>query len=347
MPALGADAGPDRFSHKKVGESMSVSFVKLRMLYIMKILLDKTDEAHPLSAADIDRRLDGYGMSADRKTIYSDIETLREFGLDIIQAKGTNGGYYVAEREFELAELKLLVDAVQSSKFISQKKSERLIKKLEALAGEHDARRLQRNVFIYSRPKSGNERIYHNIDQIHTAILENRQIQYQYVEWTVKKELKPKKGGAYYRVSPWSLTWSSENYYLIAYDDEADRIKHFRVDKMRHTGILEQERVGRQRFENFDLAEFSKKTFGMYGGRDEKVVLLCDNELVGVILDRFGREVMIMPVDEERFRVHVQAAVSHQFFGWVTGIGSKMRIVGPEQVCQEYREYLGEILGMY
>ena len=128
MPALGADAGPDRFSHKKVGESMSVSSVKLRMLYIMKILLDKTDEAHPLSAADIDRRLDGYGMSADRKTIYSDIETLREFGLDIIQAKGTNGGYYVAEREFELAELKLLVDAVQSSKFISQKKSERLIK---------------------------------------------------------------------------------------------------------------------------------------------------------------------------------------------------------------------------
>ena len=164
MPALGADAGPDRFSHKKVGESMSVSSVKLRMLYIMKILLDKTDEAHPLSAADIDRRLDGYGMSADRKTIYSDIETLREFGLDIIQAKGTNGGYYVAEREFELAELKLLVDAVQSSKFISQKKSERLIKKLEALAGEHDARRLQRNVFIYSRPKSGNERIYHNIE---------------------------------------------------------------------------------------------------------------------------------------------------------------------------------------
>lgn len=325
---------------------MSVSSVKLRMLYIMKILLDKTDEAHPMSAADIDRQLGSYGMSADRKTIYSDIETLREFKLDIIQAKGTNGGYYIAEREFALAELKLLVDAVQSSKFISRKKSEELIKKLEALAGEHDARRLRRNVFIYNRPKSGNERIYHNIDQIHTAILDNRQIQYQYAEWTVKKELKPKKGGAFYRVSPWSLTWSNENYYLIAYDDEADRIKHFRVDKMMRAGILEKERVGRERFANFDLAEFSTKTFGMYGGRDEDVVLQCDNELIGVILDRFGREVMIMPADEGTFRVHVKAAVSHQFFGWVTGIGSRMRIAGPKEVRREYREYLQEILGM-
>ena len=202
-------------------------------------------------------------------------------------------------------------------------------------------------MFIYNRPKSGNERIYQNIDQIHTAILDNRQIQYQYAEWTVKKELKPKKGGAFYRVSPWSLTWSNENYYLIAYDDEADRIKHFRVDKMMRAGILEKERVGRERFANFDLAEFSKKTFGMYGGRDEDVVLQCDNELIGVILDRFGREVMIMPVDEGTFRVHVKAAVSHQFFGWVTGIGSRMRIAGPKEVRREYREYLQEILGMY
>lgn len=326
---------------------MSVSSVKLRMLYIMKILLEKTDKDHPLSAADIDRHLHGYGMSADRKTIYSDIETLKEFQMDILQAKGTNGGYYVGSREFELAELKLLVDVVQSSRFISRKKSEELIKKLANLTGEHDAKRLQRNVFIYNRPKTGNERIYHNIDQIHTAILEDRQIRYQYAEWTVKKEMKPKRGGAFYKVSPWSLTWNNENYYLIAYDQDAARIKHFRVDKMLSTSLVDEKRVGRDKFRNFDLGEFAKKTFGMYGGRDENIVLQCHNELIGVILDRFGKEVMVVPVDGENFHVHIQAAVSHQFFGWVTGIGNKMRIVGPKQVCQEYKEYLKNILDMY
>ena len=191
---------------------MAVSSVKLRTLYMMRILLEKTDESHPMSAADIGKALGEYGMSADRKTVYSDIETLIEFGMDILQAKGTNGGYYIGGREFELPELKLLVDAVQASKFISRKKSEELIKKLESMASEYDARQLQRNVFIYNRPKTGNETIYYNVDQIHAAILENRQIQYKYAEWTVEKRLKPKKDGAFYTVSPWALTWDDANY---------------------------------------------------------------------------------------------------------------------------------------
>lgn len=326
---------------------MSVSQAKLIILHIMKILKEKTDEKHTMSAADIDKALQGFGMSVNRWTVYNDIDTLREFGLDILRAKGTNGGYYISSRDFELPELKLLVDAVQASKFISRKKSEELIRKLEGLASEHAASQLQRNVFIYNRPKTGNETIYYNVDQIHTAILENRQIQYQYAEWTVKKELKPKKGGAIYTVSPWSLTWDDANYYLIAYDEEADCMKHYRVDKMQRTCVTERERIGRESFQDFDLAEFSKKTFSMYGGHDEEVTLQCKNELVGVILDRFGTDVMIVPVKDGQFRVRVLVAVSPQFFGWVTGIGSGLRIVGPGKVQEEYQEYLRGILGEY
>ncbi len=326
---------------------MAVSQLKLRMLYIMKILLEKSDERHTLSAADINSMLQAYGMSADRKTVYSDIETLREFQIDIVQVKGTNVGYYIGRREFELPELKLLVDAVQSSKFISRKKSEELIKKLESLTNEYDARLLQRHVFIYNRPKTGNETIYYNVDQIHTAILGNKQITYQYAEWTVQKKLVPKRNGAVYTVSPWSLTWDDQNYYLIAYDDAADVIKHYRVDKMQQVQIIENTRAGKERFQNFDLAEFAKKTFGMYGGHDAEVTLVCKNELAGVILDRFGKGTMLIPQDEEHFRVHILVSVSRQFFGWTAGIGKEMKIAGPESVKEEYKKYLQEILEGY
>jgi len=313
----------------------------------MKILLEKTDADHPMSAADIGKALGEYEMSADRKTVYNDIETLNEFGMDILQVRGTNGGYYVGRREFELPELKLLVDAVQASKFISRKKSEELIRKLENLAGEYDASQLQRNVFICNRLKTGNETVYYNVDKIHAAILENKQIQYKYAEWTVQKRLKPKKNGVFYTVSPWALTWDDANYYLIAYDEAADCIKHYRVDKMQQTSVTGRERIGKERFQNFDLAEFAKKTFSMYGGCDEEVTLVCENDIVGVILDRFGQEVFIVPVDEGHFRVRVLAAVSPQFFGWITGIGEKMRIAAPEHVRESYREYLLRIVSGY
>ncbi len=326
---------------------MAVSAVKLRILYIMKILLEKTDEAHTLSAADIDRQLGVYGMSADRKTVYSDIETLREYGLDIIQSRGTNGGYYIGRRGFELPELKLLVDAVQSSRFISRKKSGELITKLEGLCSESEARQLQRNVFIYNRAKTGNETIYYNVDQIHAAILDDRQIAFHYGEWTVRKTLELKKNGALYRVSPWALTWDNQNYYLIAYDKEADLIKHYRVDKMKDMEILEERRLGQQRFRDFDLAAFAKKTFSMFGGRDENVTLICRNELAGVIIDRFGSDIMLIPVDGGHFKVIVPVVVSPQFFGWAAGVGNGMRISGPEPVKEQYAGYLRELLEAY
>lgn len=320
---------------------------KKKLLTLAKILLECTDEAHTMSAADICAELEKYDISAERKSIYNDIAVLQEFGMDIIQNKGSRAGYYVASREFELAELKLLVDAVQSSKFITSKKSAELIKKLEHQASKHDAKYLRRDVFIYNRPKSVNETIYYNVDMIHAALRANEKITYQYAEWTIKKELRLKKDGAFYVVSPWALTWDDENYYLIAYDEAADAIKHYRVDKMQRMSILQEERTGKQKFQDFDLAAFAKKTFSMYGGRDEMVTLICNNSLAGVVLDRFGTDIMMIPCEEDCFKIKVLAAVSPQFFGWVTGIGEGMEIAGPAHVRQEYREYLRKLIQKY
>lgn len=321
---------------------------KLKILYLMRILLEDTDKEHILNAAQLCSRLEEqYGIACNRKTIYGDVERLRTFGLRIRQVKGNVQGYYVDERDFELPELKLLVDSVQSSKFITVKKSEELIKKLQRLTSKHNASLLQRQVFIYNRPKAGNETIFANVDVIHAAIYANRKITFQYCEWTVGKKLIPKKNGEMYMVSPWSLTWGDENYYLVAYDEKAGKIKHYRVDKMQEMKITDSQRVGKECFEDFDLAAFSKKTFGMYGGQDTDVTLYCRNDLAGVIIDRFGADTMIIPADDEHFRVHVLVTVSRQFFGWVTGIGRQMRIAGPENVRREYQDYLKEILEEY
>lgn len=326
---------------------MAVQNQKKKLLCLMQILLEATDEEHIMSAADLCKALEGYGIYAERKSIYADIEALSDWGMDIVQVKGRHPGYYVGSRDFELPELKLLVDAVQSSKFITTRKSEELIKKLESLTSKYEARTLQRQVFIYNRPKTGNETIFYNVDYIHTAILENVQIQFQYTEWTEKKKLRVKKGGAFYQVSPWALTWSDENYYLIAYDAEKEAIRYYRVDKMKNVSLLSEPRLGKTMFQNFDLAAFAKKTFSMYGGRDEEVVLVCKNAIAGVFLDRYGTDIMLIPVDEEHFKVKVLVAVSPQFFGWVTGLGDMIQIVGPKNVVEEYQNYLETILKRY
>ncbi|MEG0157673.1 MAG: WYL domain-containing transcriptional regulator, partial [Anaerovoracaceae bacterium] len=318
---------------------MRFSVNKLKTLYIMKILLEKSDEDHVLSATTIGNLLKHYGYSIDRKTIYSDIETLKEFGLDILQNMGgKDPGYYIGTREFELPELKLMVDAVQSSKFITEKKSRELIKKLEKLTGEEQAKQLHREVFIYNRVKTKNEMIYYNVDEIYTAILSDKKIKFQYTEWTMKKELVPKKAGDYYVVSPWALTWNDENYYLIAYSEEAQKIKHYRVDKIQQAETLADKRRGKDFFDHFNLPLFVQKTFGMYGGYDEKVHLVCKNNLIGVILDRFSKETMIIPVDKEHFSIKIMVSISPQFFGWVAGLGSDVEIEGPEQVREEYKQ---------
>nr|WP_294682696.1 WYL domain-containing protein [uncultured Anaerotignum sp.] len=320
---------------------------KMKTLCLMQILMQKTDEAHRMTAGELAAQLQDYGIQAERKSIYADIEALQHFGLDIVQQKGTQGGYYVASRNFELPELKLLVDAVQSSKFITVKKSEELIRKLESLTSKYEAQQLHRNVFLYHRPKTENESIYYNVDKIHFALHSERRICFQYAEWTTKKELRLKRGGAFYVVSPWALTWDDENYYLIAYEKAADTIKHYRVDKMQRIDILESKREGEKQFRHFDLAAFAKKTFGMYGGRDETVTLLCHNSLIGVMLDRFGQEVPLVPVDETHFYVKPLVAVSPQFYGWLAGLGEQVQISAPQEVRGAFRAYPEGILKSY
>lgn len=317
---------------------------KLKLLYLIRFLTENTDEHHPASTEEIISYLDANGIHSQRKSIYDDMEKLCDFGYDIVQVHSRlGGGYYMAGREFELAELKLLVDAVQSSRFITTKKSRSLIKKLESMAGKHDAGKLQRQVYVAGRIKTENESIYYNIDTIHRAIQENRQISFQYLDWNLKKELVNRPNGEK-RVSPWALIWQDENYYLAAYDGVDGVMKHYRVDKMGRTELQKEAREGMEQFAKVDLAAYTNQIFGMYGGEEEMVSLQFPNRLIGVVLDRFGREADIRQMPEGVFRIRAKVTVSGQFFGWLAGIGREAVITGPVSVREQYRIWLRDIV---
>lgn len=321
---------------------------KLKLLYLMKILLEKTDELHSITMPDILSSLDAYGVTAERKSIYDDFETLRLYGMDILGEQRNKTYYYrVGKRDFELAELKLLVDAVQSSKFITAKKSSELIKKLENQGSKYEASQLQRQVYVTERIKTMNESIYYNVDKIHTAISSNVKIEFQYFQWNVDKKMELRKNGEYYCISPWALSWDSENYYLIGYDCEAEIIKHYRVDKMLHIELIEEKREGKELFDKFDIAVYSKKMFGMYDGKIENVKLECENRLAGVIIDRFGKNVNIVRTDSDHFKVNIEVAVSQQFLAWVISIGEGLKIIGPENVVNMMRDEVRRLEGQY
>ncbi len=318
----------------------------LKLFYLLEILLQQTDEEHPLNASELKGILEkDYGITANRTTIYSDIQKLNAAGYEIERKEGKSGGYFVWERTFELPELKLLVDAVQSSKFITQKKSAEMIRKLESLCSRYEAKQLSSQVTIFNRPKATNETIYYNVDMIHSAIFRNRQVTYHYVEWTMNKTTELKHGGEFYIVSPLQLVWDDENYYMVGYDEKSQSVRHYRVDKMRDMTIQDDDpRSERALAEEIDAAAFSRKTFGMYSGDDVQVEFKGRKKLVGVMLDRFGTDIWMHPVDDETFSARVMVTVSRQFFGWVTAIGSDLQIVGPESVKKEYRKYLTDIM---
>ena len=321
---------------------------KLKLMYLMKILLEKTDEDHALTMPDILRELEAYGISAERKSIYSDMECLRTYGIDIIgEKRDQKFSYYVASHQFELAELKLLVDAIQSAKFITAKKSKELIKKIESFASQYEAGQLQRQVFVSGRIKTMNESIYYNVDAIHSAIAANRQIRFQYFQWNVKKEMELRKNGAYYQVSPWALSWDDENYYLVAYDDEEEKLKHYRVDKMLHIGQTDEPRKGKKLFEGFDTALYAKKMFSMYAGEEEMVKIECENRLAGAIIDRFGKDIPMRKIDEEHFSVNVRVSLSFRFIHWIMALGSGAKIVGPEYVVDMVKEEVRRLAKQY
>lgn len=321
---------------------------KLKLVYLMKILLEKTDETHSITMSEIIDALQAYGIGAERKSLYDDLETLRVYGMDIIGTQEDRKYYYhVGNRQFELAELKLLVDSVQSAKFITEGKSNELIKKIEGLASQYEASQLHRQVFVNGRVKTMNESIYYNVDRIHTAIAENSRIRFRYFQWNVDKEMELRHNGAVYEVSPWALSWDDENYYLIAYDSIQGIIKHFRVDKMLNIESSGEQREGKQMFKSFNMAAYARKTFGMYGGVEEWVRIKCDNSLAGVMIDRFGKDVSMTRLNEKQFVATVAVAVSRQFMAWVIGLGDGAEIIGPESVVDEMRKEIKRLAGQY
>ena len=321
---------------------------KLKLYYLSKIMTEKTDDEHALTMSEIQQYLNEYGISADRKSLYDDMEALRVLGIDVIGEKdGRNYVYHVGKKQFELAELKLLVDAIQSSKFITEKKSNELIKKLTGLASDYEASQLKRQVVVQGRIKTMNESIYYIVDEIHSAITNNRKIQFEYLRWNLKKKMEPRKEGLY-EVSPWALTWDDENYYMIAYDSEAGKIKHYRVDKMRNIEIMDEKRQGKEIFTQIDMAAYARMNFGMFGGERSKVKLLFKNEIVGVLLDRFGKDIVISPADQEGWsETNVEVAISDQFFGWLFSLGMMVRVVSPEEVTERFQEEIKALNSFY
>lgn len=309
---------------------------KLKLPYLMKIMLEKTDEEHGLTMSEILEELAAYGVEAERKSIYTDFDDMSQLGVEVIADKrGRSCRYHVAGRQFELAELKLLIDAIQSSRFITEKKSKQLINKIKTLASENDARALQRQVYVHGRIKSMNESIYYNVDDINNAINNNRKISFRYYSWDTEKKLVPRRDGERYVASPWALTWDDENYYMVAYDDAGGMIKHYRVDKMMQIEVLDEGREGRNLFRDFDVAAYSRRNFGMYSGELKNVTIEFPDEMVGVFIDRFGKDITVRKAGKGRSRTRVEVAVSEQFFGWIMGLGTGVVVTSPQSVVSE------------
>ncbi len=320
---------------------------KLKLLYLMQLLLEKSDENHPLTVQQMIDELACNDIKAERKTLYDDVEALRRFGLDVVAIRGKTTGYYIGSRDFEIPELKLLVDSVQSSKFITEKKTFDLIKKLESLASVYDARLLQRQVYVRHRVKSMNESVYYNVDEISNAITQNRAVRFRYFDYTVTKERRFRKDGAWYEISPFSLMWDDENYYMLGYDAAAEKLKHYRVDKMTEISALDRPRDGKDEFKKVDMPQYSKKVFGMFTGDMHTVRLQFENRLAGSVIDRFGRDITILPSGESHFIVSADVAVSPRFFSWLFGFGTEVKILSPESVREEYRQRLLALSEMY
>ena len=322
---------------------------KFKFTYLMKIMQEKTDDEHALTMPQIMEELEKYDVTAERKSIYSDFQDMTDkFEIEIIKEQiGRETYYHVGSRKFELAEVKLLIDAIQSSKFITRTKSRELINKIKGFVSEHQAKQLQRQIYINDRVKTMNESVYYNVDDIHAAIAQNKKIRFQYYKWDINKKLVPRHNGDWFIVSPWALTWNDENYYMVAYDNWDHKIKHYRVDKMMRIAIEAEERDGKEEFKNLDMAEYSKAVFGMYHGKKIRVKIYLANFMCGVFIDRFGKEISFHPVDDEHSELNVYVNVSPQFFGWIFSLGKNVKVTGPDEVVEEMKQYAEDFLANY
>ena len=306
---------------------------KLKLLILRDYLRSHTDEQHPASMQQILAALEGEGIRAERKSVYDDLDTLRDYGMEIRKVSGKNGGYYVPERDFALSELKLLVDAVQAARFLSEKESMALIRKLAALSSAHEAELLRREVVVTGRAKSGSEDVCRNVDTLHAAIAGNSRITFRYFDYDLDGSRRYRPGT--YAASPYALCWQDENYYLIAHS-ERHGLTHYRVDKMASITLTGEPRYMDAQTRGLDLAKYGRNVFGMFAGSREQVRLRFDRSLTGVVIDRFGRGTICVPDGPDAFICTVEVAVSPNFFGWLASFGARARILSPDSVREGF-----------
>jgi len=318
---------------------------RLLLLHIMDYLFERTDETHTVTWAEINSHLENeHELSVERKTLYQYITLLEEYGLDIHRHKMQ--GYKVVKRTFTLSELQLLIDCIQSSKFITQAKANTITKKLKEQTSYHNRATLERQNYVINRIRNMDDSIFRDVDKIHAAISAKRKIGFRYFTYDLEKEkFYRKKDG--YIVSPYALMWNDDNYYLLAYDSEQEKMRHFRVDKMERIRKVDELLDGQDVFQRMNISERKIQQFSMYGGIEERVVLRFTNDLVGVALDRFGKDIPIEPSGEKHFITRVSVEVSPQFYGWLCGLGDRVKIVAPESVAQKMNEHVAKIAALY
>lgn len=320
---------------------------KFRLLYLRDFLLNRTDENHPVTVAEMLAYMESVGVPCERKTLYNDLEILKEYGLDLVSVRDSKTRYYVGMRDFELTEVKLLADAVQSSKFITNKKTIALADKLTTLVSQHEAQAIRRQLLIHNRAKTMNESVYYTVDILSQAIAEDHAIQFKYFKYTVRKEKEYRHNGMVYEASPFALLWDDENYYMLAYDHKTGIIKHFRADKMAEITLLSTARRGKDVFRNYDLSSYSSRVFSMFGGEEMKLVIRFPNALIDPVIDRFGQDVVIIPEEQGTFTVHVRLEVSPQFYAWIFGLGKGVAILSPPEAVEGMKKQLQEVAAAY
>ena len=319
---------------------------KLKLLRLRDYLLRSTDPEHGVTVRQMIEHLDALGIRAERKSLYDDLAALGPdgYGMDIVAA---GGSYSLASRDFELEEVKLLVDMVQSSNFITRRKTDELIRKLESLVSVHDARQLSRQVYVRNRVKAMNESVYLNVDKISEAIADDLRLRFQYFQYNTKKEKQLRHGGRFHEVSPFALIWVDQNYYLLAYSAEAGAMRHYRVDRM--TAIRHQTgpREGKELFAKTDMSTYTTKVFNMFTGEEKRVRLRFASRLVDPVVDRFGEAALLIPDGEDAFTVTVDVVVSPQFYAWLAPFGRDAEILSPPEVREGMARMLRDILAVY
>ena len=316
---------------------------KLKLLYLARYLQEETDERHPRTVQDMIAYLERCGISAERKSIYDDLELLTLYGMDVQSIRGKTYGYFLGDRDFQLPELKLLIDVVQASPFLTQGKSMELIAKLEKLTSRPNARQLRRQVYVMDRVRTHNEKLYYAIDGLHTAINDDRKVMFRYFDWTPEGGKAYRRGGTLYEADPVALC-VDRHYYMVAYDPAISDYRHYRVDRMESLTVTDTPRDPLP--ENFDLGKYVRTIFDMYSGRTETVQLCFDRQLINVVMDRFGADAHIH-ADGDRIAVTAPVEVGPTFYGWLAQFGTQAELVSPAPIRQAFADHCRRIMAVY